>query len=224
MSPFREESHRMKLSLILLPFVFLLGTEVAAAADLRVTEGRIAVVMDSAAPELTCRVVRTSGDFLADDAVCARAAAANALHPGVFPIRSYFTRNQEGVVAGCRARAKIEDAAAFERACAELVQTMGRSRPLSPIRPEMWLRMAEESGHFVGDPGALSVRLGVGRNGTPTYCLLLTRSGNRRFDGIICRILLHRARFRPALNSDGEPTPGTYIFHSRLAPWYENEG
>ena len=188
----------------------------ALASDIRVVDGAIHMILDSAAPELTCVVVTSSGVADVDDAACERASASNARHPDTIPKGTYFFGNAERQPVECRNDTGVDLPEGFDRACADLVQRMQRARFVRAIRPQLWLAQAAFTG-FTGPPGTLSMRVGVGANGRPTYCLLTTRSGNRTFDGVFCTIIRKRARFEPALNSEGQPTPSIYHHRFRLA-------
>ncbi|GAB5486870.1 MAG: hypothetical protein Pars2KO_04400 [Parasphingorhabdus sp.] len=58
--------------------------------------------------------------------------------------------------------------------------------------------------------GTTRFRLTVGTNGRVTNCQVTGSSGHADLDQAACKNLTRRARFRPALDAAGNPTPGTY--------------
>jgi TonB family protein len=57
-----------------------------------------------------------------------------------------------------------------------------------------------------GEEGAVGFRLEVGADGRVTGCAITRSSGSASLDGATCRLMRSRARFRPALDSQGRPT------------------
>lgn len=58
--------------------------------------------------------------------------------------------------------------------------------------------------------GTTGFRLEVGPDGRVTSCSVTSSSGNPDLDATTCRLLPKRARFKPAIGSDGQPTSDTY--------------
>jgi protein TonB len=56
-----------------------------------------------------------------------------------------------------------------------------------------------------GWQGDVSVDLTVGPNGTVTNCVVVASSGHEVLDKTTCRILMRRARFKPATDASGQP-------------------
>lgn len=61
-----------------------------------------------------------------------------------------------------------------------------------------------------GIEGRTSFRLDVGADGHPTACTVLASSGSDDLDKTACRKLMSRARFKAALDADGNPVASTY--------------
>jgi protein TonB len=61
-----------------------------------------------------------------------------------------------------------------------------------------------------GVEGRTSFRLDIGVDGRPTNCTVLASSGSDDLDRTACRKLMSRARFKPALDTSGNPTATTY--------------
>jgi len=61
-----------------------------------------------------------------------------------------------------------------------------------------------------GIEGRTSFRLDIGADGRPGNCTVLASSGSDDLDKTACRKLMNRARFKPALDSAGNPTATTY--------------
>ena len=195
---------------LLVPLAALsLGAQSVSAADIRAVDREVTMILDSAAPELSCVVVETARNKVLDDHACARAAAANARHPGALPPGTTIYYDNERRPAQCQTESEVGWTEAAGRACADLIQRMHLARMVRAIRPQQWLAQAAFTG-FTGPEGTLTVRIGVGSNGRPTYCYLESASGNRTFDGVFCTIIRKRARFEPALNSEGQPTASVY--------------
>lgn len=58
-----------------------------------------------------------------------------------------------------------------------------------------------------GRPG---FRLTVGPDGRVTGCVILVSSGSPALDSTTCRVLRSRARFTPAVDSNGRPVEDLY--------------
>ncbi|ASK89622.1 energy transducer TonB [Sphingorhabdus sp. SMR4y] len=58
--------------------------------------------------------------------------------------------------------------------------------------------------------GTTRFRLTVGSNGRVTDCQITGSSGHADLDQAACKNLTRRARFRPSLDANGEPTTGYY--------------
>ncbi len=77
--------------------------------------------------------------------------------------------------------------------------------PNSPVRPDPW------------PEGRVEFRLRVNALGKVSACQITKSSGYERLDKVTCKILLRRARFKPAKNADGEAIEGSYISYIE---WY----
>ena len=60
------------------------------------------------------------------------------------------------------------------------------------------------------ETGTVTVSLTIGTNGRVTGCSVTGSSGSSSLDRATCRVLQSRARFTPALLSNGQPTTDTY--------------
>jgi TonB family protein len=79
------------------------------------------------------------------------------------------------------------------------------------------LRSNQKRGAWIGDEdypknmisqgkrAMLNVRLSVDATGVPTACHLQQSTGPKEFDDTVCRALMRRARFEPALDAEGKP-------------------
>ena len=61
-----------------------------------------------------------------------------------------------------------------------------------------------------GRAGTVVFRLTVGTNGRVSDCQVVKSSGHSDIDASTCKAAKKRARFNPALNSDGKPVEGSY--------------
>lgn len=59
--------------------------------------------------------------------------------------------------------------------------------------------------------GRVKVQLAVGRDGRVAGCAVLSSSGSAVLDSVACRLLVRRARFTPAMDSNGNPAVGTIV-------------
>ncbi|HEX9964463.1 MAG TPA: energy transducer TonB [Allosphingosinicella sp.] len=54
------------------------------------------------------------------------------------------------------------------------------------------------------EQGSVSFRLDISAEGRPTECLVVQSSGSISLDSTTCRLLMERARFRPARDAEGK--------------------
>ncbi|MFL6781237.1 MAG: energy transducer TonB [Sphingomicrobium sp.] len=59
------------------------------------------------------------------------------------------------------------------------------------------------------EQGRVDFTLTVGANGRVVGCAIIRSSGSAALDSATCRIFLRRARFTPAIDSNGNPAVGT---------------
>ena len=79
-------------------------------------------------------------------------------------------------------------------------------------RPGDWVTTDDypASALRAGLEGRTSFRLDLGVDGRATGCTVTVSSGSDELDRAACRLLQRRARFSPALDSDGHPTTSDY--------------
>lgn len=180
----------------------LLPVSPVMAENLVLTQGPIEMMLDPAAPELTCRVVRTSGDPATDDAACAAAAAEHRTGALPYPKGTYFYGDAERHPNECRLNGKPLPQE-FGAMCAAHVQRMRRARFPLAIGSQTWL---SDLGAVHGPGGHGLVRLGIDPEGRARYCLVTKPSGNSELDRRVCEAMTAKARYEPALDSAGAPT------------------
>jgi Gram-negative bacterial TonB protein C-terminal len=56
-----------------------------------------------------------------------------------------------------------------------------------------------------GQPALVEFRLNVGTDGKPTGCHIQATTRPKEFDDAVCKSLMRRAEFQPALDADGKP-------------------
>lgn len=61
-----------------------------------------------------------------------------------------------------------------------------------------------------GVQGVTGFRLDIGADGRATNCTVTSSSGSSLLDDTACRLLIRRARFTPAKDSDGNPMTASY--------------
>ncbi|MBL0923190.1 MAG: energy transducer TonB [Sphingomonadaceae bacterium] len=62
----------------------------------------------------------------------------------------------------------------------------------------------------VGQPAIVEFRLSVGADGMPTACHIQSTTRPKEFDDAVCRSVMRRARFEPALDAEGKPLASYY--------------
>ncbi|MFN2474325.1 MAG: energy transducer TonB [Sphingomicrobium sp.] len=97
--------------------------------------------------------------------------------------------------------------------------------PPAPPPPPVKQQAAKAKGSLVGlfsnddypasalqseQQGTTAVTLTIGTNGRVSGCDVTSSSGSSALDGATCSILRSRARFTPAIDSNGSPTTDTY--------------
>ncbi|WP_158094303.1 TonB family protein [Erythrobacter donghaensis] len=71
-----------------------------------------------------------------------------------------------------------------------------------------------------GEAGTVEYTLAVDAEGKPTDCKITASTVSPTLEAETCRLLLERARFKPAQKPDGTPIPGTY---SAEADWHRDQ-
>jgi hypothetical protein len=61
-----------------------------------------------------------------------------------------------------------------------------------------------------GQPAIVEFRLSVGPDGTPTACHIQSTTRPKEFDDAVCKSVMRRARFDPALDAAGKPLASYY--------------
>jgi protein TonB len=62
----------------------------------------------------------------------------------------------------------------------------------------------------LGQEGVTGFHLSLGSDGKVTNCEITKSSGSAELDKTTCDLMRRRARFNPAMDSDGNPTSGSY--------------
>lgn len=95
-----------------------------------------------------------------------------------------------------------------------------KSRPLPLQPPSSWLSSHDyPRGGAYGFEGIVTARLEVGADGRVKDCKSLTRDKYSGFRDAVCRAMVQRGRFMPAVDSGGNPVPAPFIVnvHFRIA-------
>lgn len=87
-----------------------------------------------------------------------------------------------------------------------------RANPVPRGNPGRWVSNDDYPSRAIREEAQGTVRftLTVGPNGRVTNCAVTGSSGNATLDSTACRLLTQRARFDPKLDSEGNPTTGTW--------------
>lgn len=80
--------------------------------------------------------------------------------------------------------------------------------------PGDWIKSSDypENMLMAGQPALVSFRLSIGTDGVPTACHIQATTRPKEFDNAVCKSVMRRARFSPALDAQGQP----------LASYYQN--
>lgn len=88
-----------------------------------------------------------------------------------------------------------------------------RSRPVPSQNPAGWLRSDDYPGSALrgGRSATIAFRLMVDATGTPSACKIQTAISSPEFIEHTCKLLIRRARFTPARDAAGAPSPSYYV-------------
>lgn len=92
-------------------------------------------------------------------------------------------------------------------------KTLGRA--VTPLdSPEKWIVSSDYPSNMLsaGQPALVNFRLSIGPDGVPTACHIQATTRPKEFDNAVCKSVMRRARFSPALDAKGLP----------LASYYQN--
>ena len=88
------------------------------------------------------------------------------------------------------------------------------SRWVTPIgNPAKWLHSGDYPRAMLAksQPGIVRFRLSVGADGKPTACHIQRSTNSEGFDDAVCKGVMRRARFEPALDKGGQPIASYYV-------------
>ena len=89
------------------------------------------------------------------------------------------------------------------------------SRTVTPLKsPDKWIMSSDYPNEMLsaGQPALVSFRLSIEPDGVPTACHIQATTRPKEFDNAVCKSVMRRARFSPALDAQGQP----------LASYYQN--
>ena len=83
--------------------------------------------------------------------------------------------------------------------------------------PQNWLSTDDYPSSAMRDgiQGVTSFRLEVGTDGKPTGCTVTGSSGSGLLDDTTCRLVMRRAKFQPAKDTEGNPIVSSYTSRTR---------
>jgi periplasmic protein TonB len=84
------------------------------------------------------------------------------------------------------------------------------ARPAMPLQSLINIADYPPSALREREQGRPGFRLTVGPDGRVTGCVILVSSGSPALDSTTCRVLRNRARFTPAVDSNGRPVEDLY--------------
>jgi hypothetical protein len=86
-------------------------------------------------------------------------------------------------------------------------------RPATPKQsPGRWVVSSDYPLNMLsaGQPAVVEFRLSVGADGIPTACHIQSTTRPKEFDDAVCKSVMRRARFDPALDAQGQPLASYY--------------
>ncbi len=115
--------------------------------------------------------------------------------------------------------------AALDTCLEKLLETWGvdvakqkaATRPALPLTsPGTWLSSSDypTDAVFSGEQGLINFRLSVDATGKSTACHIQLSTRSKSFDDIVCRAMMRKAKFSPALDANGQAFPS--YFRSRV--------
>ncbi|MBK6412005.1 TonB family protein [Sphingopyxis sp.] len=93
------------------------------------------------------------------------------------------------------------------------------SRPAKPMSsPATWLRPNDYPPDMIRkyQPGLVQFRLVIGEDGRPKSCHIQQSTNPEGFDAAVCKALMRRAEFEPALDENGRPVASYYLNLARF--------
>jgi TonB family protein len=86
-------------------------------------------------------------------------------------------------------------------------------KPSSKRSPTTWIDSSDYPTSMIrgGYEGIVNFRLLVDAAGRPTSCKIQTSTRPKEFDDAVCRAVMKRAAFDPALDAQGKPVPSYWI-------------
>ncbi|WOE76420.1 energy transducer TonB [Alterisphingorhabdus coralli] len=96
-----------------------------------------------------------------------------------------------------------------------------RREPVPLIAPELWITVTDYPMHAALDglEADVETELTVAEDGRVSECVIISSSGDALLDSKTCKLLVRRARFKPALDDEKRPITGVYRFsHSWRIP------
>jgi hypothetical protein len=111
--------------------------------------------------------------------------------------------------------------AALDRCVENLVASWGvdvekhktLTRKAEPLKsPGDWIKSSDYPENMLraGQPALVSFRLSIGPDGIPTACHIQATTRPKEFDNAVCKSVMRRARFSPALDATGQPLMSYY--------------
>ncbi len=86
-------------------------------------------------------------------------------------------------------------------------------RPVKPLKsPGEWIVASDYPLQMLvaGQPALVSFRLSIGADGVPTACHIQATTRLKSFDDAVCKSVMRRARFSPALDAKGQAIASYY--------------
>jgi TonB family protein len=86
------------------------------------------------------------------------------------------------------------------------------------LRLDSWVNYSDFPKDALADKraGATVVRLTTDTAGRVTSCAVVQSSGVSALDDVVCQKALRRARYKPAIGADGQPTAATFTNYVRF--------
>jgi TonB family protein len=88
----------------------------------------------------------------------------------------------------------------------------GLKSPPMPISPELWFASKDWPAKESKESGPARIRFTVGADGSVSKCALVATSGSKSFDDKACQTISAKARFKPAIDANGQPVATLYVW------------
>ena len=86
------------------------------------------------------------------------------------------------------------------------------STPATPVAPHSWFTKLDYPSDALGAgaQGATEFQILIGNDGKPKSCQIIKSAGHPSLDEATCKIVMRRARWKPALDDSGQAVESSF--------------